>query len=1131
MEKQELKEADLAKKNNQVIECLACKKNNRQSANYCKFCGTKINTKAKVEELNSQIIQLSELIGLDNVKSDIETLINKIKIRDERIKKGLPTFPIILHTVLKGDTGTGKTLVSNILAKVYKSLGIVEKESLLLVSPNELQQQDLKSILKKAKNSVVCFDEIHRNVEKIGEIVHEIQFLDEGTVIIIAGLPEKIDKYFLDNPDSRNRFSLNYFLPNFSPDQLVQITNQKFKSKGFYLTDGVNDSLLRFFTQSANNGKQVYKNGWLVEKEVIPSIQANQSNRLSIELKGNPNLDLSEIKVQDVPKSFSNSLSKNEIFQSLDNLIGLKDLKVQIQKIAQTVEIQQERMKAGLDSGKGIGVHFVFSGNPGTGKTTVARMLGNLLQSIGYLPSGHVVEVDRSKLVAQYVGQTAPNVNKKFDDAIGGILFIDEAYTLVGVDGQKDTFGQEAIDTILTRMENDRGKVVVIIAGYEEPINRFLASNEGLNSRFTHFLNFQDYNPEELTEIFLSLVKNNHYILGENTKEKVEKVIQDIHRKKDKKFANARTIRNLYEQIVQEQSARLSTINASERNIEILKTILPEDIPFKTEENVPLEKIMDEMNDLIGLSDLKNEINLLLDFVNMQKKRRELGGVANDLSLHFVFTGNPGTGKTTVARILAKIFKNIGILPEDKLIEVDKSGLVGQYVGSTPAKVNAVVDSAIGGVLFIDEAYTLAPEGHSDHFSKEAIDTLLKRLEDDRGKFICIVAGYSEEMKGFLNSNPGLKSRFTRYLNFQDYSSSELLEIFKRLTSREGYQISDDAEKSLDNHFKQLTLNKGKDFANARTIRNLFELAKTKHASRLSRVIKNEVENLSDISLLNSEDVQFNEESTTEKTLSQSLETLNSLIGLGSVKNQISDLIAYIEVEKKRKEIGIKDSNLTLHFVFSGSPGTGKTTVARVLADIFKALGLLSQGHLIEVDRRALVGQYVGETAQKTSSIIDQAIGGILFIDEAYTLTPKGSSNDFGKEAIDILLKRMEDDRGKFIVIAAGYEDEMQMFVESNPGLRSRFTKFIQFENYNSLELSEIFKSLLSKKGLKLDKRVNLVEYMDKLLRNADHTFANGRTVRNLFEEVLQRQAKRILPKMDELSTEEKITITSMDMA
>ena len=241
----------------------------------------------------------------------------------------------------------------------------------------------------------------------------------------------------------------------------------------------------------------------------------------------------------------------------------------------------------------------------------------------------------------------------------------------------------------------------------------------------------------------------------------------------------------------------------------------------------------EELEDLIGLDNVKQEVKSLANFVKLQKQRQEKGMKTPKMSYHLVFTGSPGTGKTTVARIVARIYKDLGILKTGHTVETDRSGLVAEYVGQTATKTNAIVDSALNGVLFIDEAYALVPENASNDYGQEAISTLLKRMEDDRDKLVVIIAGYTNEMKRFIDSNPGLQSRFNRYIDFPDYTAKELVRIFHMYMKKNQYTISDEADEMLKEKLDYAVEHKDRNFGNARYVRNVFEKSIQMQANRL----------------------------------------------------------------------------------------------------------------------------------------------------------------------------------------------------------------------------------------------------------------------------------------------------------
>jgi acyl carrier protein len=270
----------------------------------------------------------------------------------------------------------------------------------------------------------------------------------------------------------------------------------------------------------------------------------------------------------------------------------------------------------------------------------------------------------------------------------------------------------------------------------------------------------------------------------------------------------------------------------------------------------PPDNLLNKLETLTGLQKVKSEVNTLVNIIKVRKMREEQGLKQPPMSLHLVFSGNPGSGKTTVARILGEIYKKLGILKKGHFTETDRAGLVGQYIGHTAEKVHDVVNKALDGILFIDEAYALTPsEGAGQDYGFEAVDTLLKLMEDNRDRLVVIVAGYPDLMKQFLQSNPGLKSRFNTFIHFEDYNPSELYEIFSKMCQEYQYKLSDDASFYVKKHFEKMYEQRSNDFANGRDVRNYFEKVLQRQSNRLASAKKNQMKN--DLVTFELEDVQF----------------------------------------------------------------------------------------------------------------------------------------------------------------------------------------------------------------------------------------------------------------------------------
>ena len=507
-----------------------------------------------------------------------------------------------------------------------------------------------------------------------------------------------------------------------------------------------------------------------------------------------------------------------------------------------------------------------------------------------------------------------------------------------------------------------------------------------------------------------------------------------------------------------------------------------------------------DLDACVGLTSVKQEIRLLVAEEQAALLRSKAGIAGTARTPHLVFTGGPGTGKTMVARILGRMLARVGMLSSGHLITIDRADM---FDGGLQRAISA----AQGGVLCVEDAHNLVPVGDNTRLNASLTSILLAAVQQYPRDFVVVLCGPDAGVNGLLKSDDELAAQFAKHVRFGDLTEDEFVELFEAKAGQAGFTLGEDVPDTVRD---LLAANPyASRSGRARVAIGLLDRAVALQARRiLSDGVVDENEPLHEIRV---GDIPKTLAAVTQAELATDpMAEIDKLVGLEVVKREVRLLVAEAKADRLRRDAGMPVTAPTRHLVFTGNPGTAKTTIARLLAAVYGKLGLLSSGHLVEVSRGDLVAEYIGQTAPKVRAAVDRALGGILFIDEAYSLTPLRSENDFGHEALAELLRMMEDHRNDLVVIVAGYDRPMDNFIKSNPGLTSRFPTTLRFPDYPDDELIAIFESMAEAAGYRLDPRTT--EEVRRRLRTLprDHTFGNGRLMRNVLDRAVALQAKRL---------------------
>ena len=776
----------------------------------------------------------------------------------------------------------------------------------------------------------------------------------------------------------------------------------------------------------------------------------------------------------------------------LSILVGLEQQKKLLREHVVTLkEIVDQRGISALGS---INSNILITGNSGSGKTVLTGQIMELMVASGLFDDEDWEPYDSLSID-----------NLDLDKEPLKAIDLEDAHKFLPERKDADLTGTPLeYLTVRSRLQLAVGKnpLILIVNGNQE-LREYIEKRPELNSLFALKISLPDYTPTEVAAICGQILKEKYSLsITREARDKLCRVF-NYERRNSECFGNAH---------LADSKASELMMAATRRNKGKKVTLVTED-DVTGKEFVPktIEEVMAEFDKYVGIDEIKKT---MLSIVNSIRSFERLHpGETYILKDHYIFIGNPGTGKTTIARVFADALSAMGVLPSGQLVEVSPGDLKGQYQGHTAPKVDAAFDRAMGGVLFIDEAYGVW-NGENDDFGTEAVTALIKNAEDRRGKMIAILAGYEKEMGVFSTANPGIASRFNVNIKFRDYKGPELTEIARRMIKAQGYTLDNSAELGIGKFFDKMELDKQKDFANARDVRNAVDKAINTQNTRIQKESSKPGFDASKEFVLTMNDISGSSEKP-PLSVDEVLAQLDDLIGMDDIKQEIRKLANVAMVNRMRMERGLGSAALQpVNIILTGNPGTGKTTIAKRLGEVLHAAGVLPSDKVVEREAKTILSGYINESGRNMEKAVDEAMGGVLFIDEAYNLLPvPGSMNNTGNEALDALMTRMENDKGKFVVVIAGYKDRMEELTRrGNPGLISRFNKRFHIDDYSAEELIRIFKFNLEKRNFKItgEAEAELRKTVKHMVDNKGLHFGNAREVVNLLNEAMELQGNRI---------------------
>lgn len=694
--------------------------------------------------------------------------------------------------------------------------------------------------------------------------------------------------------------------------------------------------------------------------------------------------------------------------------------------------------------------HYVLTGNDGVGIDVAIEEIHERMKNI-YNVSGYAYH-DAAAMYDFNEGYANSMLEACRDNTL---ICIGHAERL-GMKGH--TNNRTGMEELCSKMLNMTNSIVVLY-GRSDQLVELVKAHEKARDWFPYIFRFEDLTPDALFQNMVEYVNEKNYMLDPSAEIALKDYLSHAYKLRGSNFRNIEFLKDVFDRyIIPKMSERVMKSNLPPEQLDLV-TIMPEDLP--TINHTDTEKAIQKLKSLVGLDDIKKQILGHTSLVKLNSIRATKGLHNKMPPMHMVFTGNPGTGKTTVAKYIGEIYHSIGVLSSGHVVVTDRSKLVGEYIGDAEKNTLNAINSASGGVLFIDEAYNLFVSGRGDKkdYGMRVIETLLTYLGSDNTDMIVILAGYTGEMNRMLEANPGMKSRFPYILQFEDYTPEQLMLIGKKVLEEEHYTLTEEAERKLAKYVIYEYDHKDEHFGNGRFVTRLIT---TNIIPSLSQRLLNKaidqisLEEMTTIEACDVPEVkskEFEIRDLDETILRESLEKLNMLTGLQNAKQALNDYVAISRMSHQHKTLKITPQSLCWNFI--GKTGTGKSTVAEILGKILQGLGILRRGQTVCVNADELNGD---DSYKVLERVIKEAQDGLLFLDMD---APNVKSVNLNHLRMWILNKLRELRQTTALVFAQvkASEDMIAQNLAVN-GIAS-YSNSIVFNDYTVPELTEILTSLL----------------------------------------------------------------------